>query len=74
MSDPEIREAVKSALEKGGMPLRTAELIQLLQKFIGDNDPTGDAIKAAIWDLAEAREVGWDPEGRIALLTEAARV
>ena len=73
MSDPKVREAVKSALEGKGAPLRTVELIQLLHELVSDKDPTGDAVKAAIWDLAEAREVEWDPEGRIALLTQPAR-
>ena len=73
MSDEEIREAVVRALRESEEPLRTIKLVELLGELVQEDDPTGDAVKAAIWDLAEAREVGWDPEGRIALLTEAAR-
>ena len=73
MSDDQVREAVVRALTESEEPLRTTKLIELLRELVQDDDPTGDAVKAAIWDLAEARQVDWDPDGRVALIAEAAR-
>ena len=73
MSDPHIREAVVEALRDRGSALRTRELVEGLAAITPDDDLTGDSVKAAIWDLAEAREVRWDPDGRIALVAEVAR-
>ena len=70
MSNADVRQAVVDRLGDG--PLWTTQLIECLQtEEERRTDPTGDAIKAAIWDLVERRTVDWRPDGRIGLKERA---
>ena len=71
MSDAHIQETVVKELAEGA--LWTSELLERLRSELdSERDPTGDLIKAAIWDLVEWRRVRWAPDGRIALVAEEA--
>ena len=66
----ELHDAVIAELCDG--PVRTSEIIDRLSHMVNSaSDPTADAIKNAIWCLAEARTVEWNPDGRIALTAGA---
>ena len=73
MSDAHVRDTVVKELTEGA--LWTSQLLKRLQAQLGsEEDPTGDSIKAAIWDLVESRAARWAPDGRIALVAETAHV
>ena len=62
----EMRRAVISRLTDG--PLLTSEIIAQLEGMVNrKTDPTADAVKAAIWDLAEAQDAVWLMDARVSL-------
>ncbi|MFA7297325.1 MAG: hypothetical protein WC211_09120 [Dehalococcoidia bacterium] len=69
MSRDDVRRFILQQLEQG--PIRTQDLIAKARsaQVVTDGD---DAVKAAIWDLAESGEVFWERDGRIATRREAA--